>query len=101
MTAPHDLPLDRLEAWLRDHVEGFCGPMAAERFAGGQSNPSYRLDAASGAYVLRRKPPGKLLPSAHAVDREFRVIQALHPTGFPVARPHVPSPTTWPARATR
>ena len=46
--APGDLPLDRLEAWLRDHVEGFRGPVAAERFAGGQSNPSYRLDAASG-----------------------------------------------------
>ncbi len=61
-----------------------------EQFKGGQSNPTYRLAAASGQkYVLRRKPPGKLLPSAHAVDREYRVIRALHPTGFPVARPHV------------
>jgi aminoglycoside phosphotransferase (APT) family kinase protein len=61
-----------------------------EQFKGGQSNPTYRLTAADGRrFVLRRKPPGKLLPSAHAVDREYRVISALHPTGFPVARPHV------------
>ena len=60
-----------------------------EQFKGGQSNPTYRLTAADGRkFVLRRKPPGKLLPSAHAVDREYRVIAALHPTGFPVARPH-------------
>jgi aminoglycoside phosphotransferase (APT) family kinase protein len=60
-----------------------------EQFKGGQSNPTYRLSAADGRkYVLRRKPPGKLLPSAHAVDREYKVIAALHPTGFPVARPH-------------
>src|SRR4051794_25778154 len=81
-----DLPLDRLTAWLRDHVEGFRGPLAAERFAGGQSNPSYRLDAASGQYVLRRKPSGPLLPSAHAVDREFRVMRALAGTSVPVPR---------------
>jgi aminoglycoside phosphotransferase (APT) family kinase protein len=62
---------------------------ALEQFKGGQSNPTYRLTAADGKkYVLRRKPPGKLLPSAHAVDREYRVISALHPIGFPVARPH-------------
>jgi aminoglycoside phosphotransferase (APT) family kinase protein len=61
-----------------------------EQFKGGQSNPTYRLTAAEGRrFALRRKPPGKLLPSAHAVDREYRVISALHPTGFPVARPHV------------
>src|SRR5258708_25548374 len=60
-----------------------------EQFKGGQSNPTYRLTAADGRrFVLRRKPPGKLLPSAHAVDREYRVIAALHPKGFPVARPH-------------
>ena len=60
------------------------------QFKGGQSNPTYRLTAADGRqYVLRRKPPGKLLPSAHAVDREYRVISALHPAGFPVARPHL------------
>ncbi len=60
-----------------------------EQFKGGQSNPTYRFSAADGRrYVLRRKPPGKLLPSAHAVDREYRVIKALHAAGFPVARPH-------------
>jgi aminoglycoside phosphotransferase (APT) family kinase protein len=61
-----------------------------EQFKGGQSNPTYRLTSADGRkFVLRRKPPGKLLPSAHAVEREYRVISALHPTGFPVARPHL------------
>jgi aminoglycoside phosphotransferase (APT) family kinase protein len=61
-----------------------------EQFKGGQSNPTYRLTAADGKkYALRRKPPGKLLPSAHAVDREFKVISALHKVGFPVAKPHV------------
>ena len=63
---------------------------AVEQFKGGQSNPTYRLTASSGKkYALRRKPPGKLLPSAHAVDREYRVISALSKTGFPVARPHL------------
>jgi len=82
----HDLPLDRLETWLRGHVAGFRGPLTAERFAGGQSNPTYKLTAASGNYVLRRKPPGPLLPSAHAVDREFRVMRALAQTPVPVPR---------------
>ncbi len=59
---------------------------SVEQFKGGQSNPTYKIN---GKYVLRRKPPGKLLPSAHAVDREFRVISALHKAGFPVARPHL------------
>src|SRR5690349_3881470 len=63
---------------------------AIEQFKGGQSNPTYRLTASDGKrYVLRRKPPGKLLPSAHAVDREYRVIQALYAKGFPVARPYL------------
>jgi aminoglycoside phosphotransferase (APT) family kinase protein len=84
--AGQELPLDRLESWLRGHVEGFRGPLAAERFAGGQSNPTYRLSAGSGSYVLRRKPPGPLLPSAHAVDREFRVMRALADTAVPVPR---------------
>src|ERR1700716_454136 len=87
--AAQELPLDRLQAWLREHVEGFRGPLAtAERFAGGQSNPTYRLTATSGEYVLRRKPPGLLLPSAHAVDREFRVMRALADTAVPVPRVH-------------
>ena len=81
------LDAERLAAWMADHVSGFEGPLALSQFKGGQSNPTYRLDAGSGRYVLRRKPPGDLLPSAHAVDREFRVQQALGRTGFPV--PHV------------
>lgn len=77
----------RLEHYLRDRVAGFSGPLAARQFRGGQSNPTYLLETPGRRYVLRRKPPGKLLPSAHAVDREFRVISALHAQGFPVAEP--------------
>jgi aminoglycoside phosphotransferase (APT) family kinase protein len=83
-----DIDCARLEPWLAAHVAGFAGPVEVEKFPGGQSNPTYRLAAASGAYVLRRKPFGAVLPSAHAVDREYRLIAALHPTGFPVARPY-------------
>ncbi|MEJ0059971.1 MAG: phosphotransferase family protein [Terricaulis sp.] len=64
------------------------GPLSVQQFRGGQSNPTYQLVTPTKKYVLRKKPAGKLLPSAHAVDREFRVISALHPTGFPVARPY-------------
>jgi aminoglycoside phosphotransferase (APT) family kinase protein len=81
-----DLPPGRLAAWLESHVAGFRGLLRWQRFAGGQSNPSYRVDAASGQYVLRRKPPGPLLQSAHAVDREFRVMAALAKTPVPVPR---------------
>ena len=77
-----------LTAWLSAHVEGFEGPMQVRQFKGGQSNPTYELVTPSRAYVLRRKPPGLLLTSAHAVDREFAVISALHAQGFPVARPY-------------
>jgi aminoglycoside phosphotransferase (APT) family kinase protein len=87
MAHPLDLPADVLAAYLEAHVDGFRGPLTASKFKGGQSNPTYRIDAASGTYVLRRKPPGQLLPSAHAVDREFRVLQALHGTSVPVAQP--------------
>jgi aminoglycoside phosphotransferase (APT) family kinase protein len=76
----------RLEAWLAANVEGFAGPLAIEQFKGGQSNPTYKLVTPGRAYVLRRKPPGKLLPGAHAVDREHRVITALAGEGFPVPR---------------
>ncbi|MBC2776790.1 phosphotransferase family protein [Parasphingopyxis marina] len=80
---------DNLDAWMREHVEGFAGLAAYTKFSGGQSNPTYRIeDAAGKAFVLRRKPFGKLLPSAHAVDREYRAIVGLHPTGFPVAKPY-------------
>jgi aminoglycoside phosphotransferase (APT) family kinase protein len=77
----------RLEAYLREHVAGFAGPAAASQFKGGQSNPTYLIETPLRRYVLRRKPPGKLLPSAHAVDREFKVIRAIHAQGFPVAEP--------------
>jgi len=77
----------RLEAYLAREVAGFRGPLSVQQFKGGQSNPTYLLETPSRRYVLRRKPPGKLLPSAHAVDREFRVIRALHAQGFPVAEP--------------
>lgn len=89
MSMPHplDLPAAALAAYIEAHIDGFRGPLTATKFKGGQSNPTYRIDAASGTYVLRRKPPGPLLPSAHAVDREFRVLQALHGTSVPVAKP--------------
>ena len=75
-----------LERWMRDHVDGFRGPLIAERFEGGQSNPTYKLGATTGTYVLRRKPLGQLLPSAHAVDREYRVMGSLAHTPVPVPR---------------
>ena len=83
-----DLDETRLSDWLGATVAGFEGPFTVEKFPGGQSNPTYRIDAASGSYVLRRKPFGPILPSAHAVEREYQLIAALHPTGFPVARPY-------------
>jgi len=77
-----------LDAWMSDHVDGYAGPLSIQQFKGGQSNPTYKLDTPGAAYVLRRKPPGKLLPSAHAVDREFRVMKALGENGFAVPRMH-------------
>ena len=79
----------RLADWLAEHIDGFSGPLTVSQFKGGQSNPTYLLTAGSGRYVLRRKPPGKLLKSAHAVDREYRIIRALHDAGFPVPRPYL------------
>jgi len=78
-----------LERTLRAELPGFAGPLAVEQFKGGQSNPTFLLSARSGRYVLRRKPPGQLLPSAHAVDREFRVIRALALTDVPVPAAHL------------
>ncbi len=82
----HVFDVARLEAWMAENVEGFEGPLSVEQFKGGQSNPTYKLTAKSGEYVMRRKPPGKLLPSAHAVDREYKAIAALSKVDFPVAR---------------
>ena len=77
-----------LDAWMTEHVPGYAGPLTVRQFKGGQSNPTYELITPTAAYVLRRKPPGALLPSAHAVDREYQVISALAAQGFPVAKPH-------------
>jgi aminoglycoside phosphotransferase (APT) family kinase protein len=77
----------RLDAYLAAHVPDYRGPLSVKQFKGGQSNPTYLLETPARKFVLRRKPPGKLLPSAHAVDREFRVISALHAQDFPVAEP--------------
>ena len=76
----------RLTAWMEANVEGFEGPLTQGKFKGGQSNPTYKLSTPNKNYVLRRKPFGPLLPSAHAVDREFKVQSGLYKTGFPVAR---------------
>ncbi|MET0268944.1 MAG: phosphotransferase family protein [Sphingomonas sp.] len=111
------LDLDRLGAWLRAHVPDASGVLAAEKFAGGQSNPTYALSLDGAVrFVLRRKPPGALLPSAHAVEREYRVTAALRDGAVPVARPialcedagvvgtpffvmaHVPGRNFWDAR---
>jgi aminoglycoside phosphotransferase (APT) family kinase protein len=77
-----------LEAYMAQHVEGFKGPLTVEQFKGGQSNPTYRLTAASGRYVMRSKPgpAAKLLPSAHAIEREYRVMTSLAKVGFPVPK---------------
>jgi aminoglycoside phosphotransferase (APT) family kinase protein len=77
-----------LARYLETHINGFKGPVHVSKFAGGQSNPTYHLKTASGNYVLRRKPLGELLKSAHAVDREFTVISALAKTNVPVATPY-------------
>lgn len=77
---------DKLSSYLAAHINGFAGPVVSRKFSDGQSNPTYLLQAEDAQYVLRRKPPGKLLKSAHAVDREFRVIAALADTGVPVPR---------------
>ncbi|NVK43784.1 MAG: phosphotransferase [Oceanospirillaceae bacterium] len=85
MTNTVDIDTGSLTAYLEAALPGFQGPIALEKFAGGQSNPTYRLRTRSGDYVLRRKPAGELLKSAHAIDREFRVMRALGKTGVPVA----------------
>jgi len=90
-TASMSIDTDALAAYLRQHVEGFAGQLQLERFSGGQSNPTYKLSAGGQHYVLRTKPApaSLLLPSAHAIDREFRVMDALSRVGFPVAKQYV------------
>ena len=85
-TAPTQAVEGALLSWLQENIEGFEGPARLDKFKGGQSNPTFKLTARSGTYVLRRQPPGKLLKSAHAVDREFRVMRALDGSDVPVPR---------------
>lgn len=77
-----------LAAYLGTYLDGFAGPLTVEQFKGGQSNPTFLLTTPGASHVLRRKPPGKLLPSAHAVDREYRVMDALRDTDVPVPQVH-------------
>ena len=86
-TTAADIDSAALEAYLTHHIDGFAGPLSLARFKGGQSNPTYKLSTPARSYVLRRKPFGKLLPSAHAIEREYRVTEALARAGFPVAKP--------------
>jgi len=86
MTQSHAINTDTLSEYLSQHIDGFVGPLTLEKFPGGQSNPTYKLIAPSGTYVLRQQPPGKLLKSAHAVDREYRVLAALKDSNVPVAK---------------
>jgi aminoglycoside phosphotransferase (APT) family kinase protein len=91
VSAKHRIDEAALSHWLRQNMPGFAGPLQVEMFKGGQSNPTYKLITPSAQYVMRAKPGpvAKLLPSAHAIEREFRVMQALHGTQVPVARMHV------------
>ena|SRR5881409_4256119 len=91
----HRFDVSALERYLSGRIEGFRGPLGVRQFRGGQSNPTYYLEAGGREYVLRRKPPGKLLPSAHAVDREYRVLAALAAhTTVPVPKPYLLLRTT-------
>ena len=85
---PEHLKFDEgaLDAYMRAHIDGYEGPLSIQKFKGGQSNPTYLVTTPGKKYVLRRKPPGKLLPSAHAVDREYRVMTALGAQGFPAPK---------------
>lgn len=80
------LDVVKLASYLESQIDGFKGPISADKFPGGQSNPTFKITAESGVYVLRRQPPGKLLKSAHAVDREYRVLAALADSDLPVAK---------------
>ncbi len=82
----HRFDAQALEAYLVDHLDGFRRPCSILQFEGGQSNPTFLLECPGGSFVLRKKPPGRLLPSAHAVEREYRVMRALRHTAVPVCR---------------
>ena len=91
LSSAHAFDLATLERWLTQHLDGFQGPLSVEMFKGGQSNPTYKLITPARSYVMRAKPgpAAKLLPSAHAIEREFAVMQGLQGTDVPVARMHV------------
>jgi aminoglycoside phosphotransferase (APT) family kinase protein len=86
--SPYAFDPKALGRWMREHIPGFSGPIEVQQFAAGQSNPTFLVQSPERRYVLRRKPPGQLLPSAHAIDREFRILQALERTTVPVAHPY-------------
>jgi len=85
MASATSFDIEKLTHYLESHVEGFVGPITLDKFSGGQSNPTFKVTAQSGVYVLRSQPPGKLLKSAHAVDREYQVLSALQSSNVPVA----------------
>lgn len=86
MSYASPIDIDKLTDYLAQHVNGFQGPVTLEKFAGGQSNPTFKVSTPSGTYVLRRQPPGQLLKSAHAIDREYKVLNALKNSNVPVAK---------------
>ena len=88
MSAVDSINEKTLADYLSTEMKDFRGPLKATKFPGGQSNPTFKIESASGDYVLRRQPPGKLLKSAHAVDREYKVISSLADTDVPVAKAH-------------
>ena len=90
VSGKHAFDVGALTAWLAQHLEGFAGPLTVEMFKGGQSNPTYKLITPQRSYVMRAKPGpvAKLLPSAHAIEREFAVMRGLHGTDVPVPRMH-------------
>ena len=91
VSTQHAFDLTALQVWLTDHLDDFAGPLQVEQFKGGQSNPTYKLITPGRSFVMRTKPGplARLLPSAHAIEREFRVMDALAMSGVPVARMHV------------
>ena len=91
VAASHAFDVAALEAYLQRAMAGFSGPLSVEQFKGGQSNPTYKLITPAGAYVMRTKPgpAARLLPSAHAIEREFRVMKGLGRCDFPVAQMHL------------
>ncbi len=86
---PHRFDQSRLERYLRDHMPDFRGPLTVRQFVGGQSNPTFLIETHDARFVMRKKPPGTLLPSAHQVEREYRIIKALAATDVPVPRVHL------------